>query len=171
MSASVLSIRTTSLHPTAMGNHSRNQQGSESFTGNSSCSIPEISAPKPSPSKVYLYIKMYSPSLPRKPTLLIHDFFCLKSRIYTGIAICSSVARFLSPHWGQPLWRTWWWSIWYVHVHTVGNVQVIRNNYVFLSHLLEEYFSKWFQLFGKLLILAILTVISIKNTVSWKVLP
>jgi hypothetical protein len=130
LSASVLSIRTTSLHPTAMGNHSRNQQRSESFTGNSSCSIPEQSAPKPSPSKVYLYIKMYSPSLPRKPTLLIHDFFCLKYRIYTGIANFSSVAWFLRPHWGKPLWRTWCWSTWYVHVHTVGNVrvQVIKNN-------------------------------------------
>lgn len=44
------------------GNHSRSQQRSESCTGISSCSIPEQSAPKPSPTQFYRYIKMY-PSL------------------------------------------------------------------------------------------------------------
>jgi len=55
----------------------------------------------------------------------------------------------LRPRWEQPLWRTWCWSTWYVHVHTVGNVQVITNNYVFCKHFLEEYFSNWFPLLGK----------------------
>jgi len=114
----------------------------------------------------------------RKHTSLIHDFICLKSRIYTGIAICSSVVRFLRLQWVQPLWRTWCWRTWYVHVNTVGNVhvntvgnvQVITNNYAFCTLFLEEYFSNWFPLFEKHLTLAILTVVSIKNTVSWKVL-
>jgi hypothetical protein len=122
------------------GNYSRSQQRSESCTGISSCSIPEQSAPKPSPSQFYLYIKLFSSlQLPCTHTLLIHDLISLKSHIYIpeSLIVLQLLGFCFHSEDNHPEEHDAEVPGMYVHVHRAGKVQVITNKCVFYTHFLE----------------------------------